>query len=60
MMSNYLIAVYVSFWSWHIYGSHSVYLPKPGATKGDGQKTANVVIADAGNSWYVPQTLLAC
>jgi hypothetical protein len=26
MMSNYVIAVYVSFWSWHVHGSHSVYL----------------------------------
>jgi hypothetical protein len=30
MMSNYLIDVYVSFLSWHIHGSHSVCLPKPG------------------------------
>jgi hypothetical protein len=28
--------------------------------KVDGQKTANVAIADAGNSGYVPQILLAC
>jgi hypothetical protein len=28
--------------------------------KGDGQKTANVAIGDAGNSGYVPQILLAC
>jgi hypothetical protein len=28
--------------------------------KGDGQKTANVAIADAGNSRYVTQILLAC
>jgi hypothetical protein len=27
--------------------------------KGDGQKTTNVAIADAGNSRYVPQILLA-
>jgi hypothetical protein len=33
MMSNYVIAVYVSFWSWHVHGSHSVCLPKPGVTK---------------------------
>jgi TM2 domain-containing membrane protein YozV len=32
MMSNYVIVVYVSFWSWHVHGSHSVYLPKPGVT----------------------------
>jgi hypothetical protein len=32
MMSNYVITVYVSFWSWHVHGSHSVYLPKPGVT----------------------------
>jgi hypothetical protein len=28
----YVIAVYVNFWSWHVHGSHSVYLPKPGVT----------------------------
>ena len=28
--------------------------------KGYGQKNANVAIADAGNSRYVPQILLAC
>jgi hypothetical protein len=28
--------------------------------KGDGQKTANVAIADARNYVYVPQILLAC
>jgi hypothetical protein len=33
MMSNYVIAVYVSFRSWHVHGSHSVCLPKPGATE---------------------------
>jgi hypothetical protein len=32
MMSNYVIAVYVSFLSWHIHGSHSVCLPKSGVT----------------------------
>jgi hypothetical protein len=32
MMSNYVITVYMSFWSWHIHGSHSVCLPKPGVT----------------------------
>jgi hypothetical protein len=32
MMSNYAIAVYVNFWSWHIHGSHSVYLLKLGVT----------------------------
>jgi hypothetical protein len=32
MMSHYVIAVYVSFWSWYVHGSHSVYLPKPGVT----------------------------
>jgi hypothetical protein len=30
MMSNYVIVVYVNFLSWHVHGSHSVYLPKPG------------------------------
>jgi hypothetical protein len=33
MMSNYVIVVYVSFWSWHVHGSHSVCLPKPGVTR---------------------------
>jgi hypothetical protein len=23
------------FWSWHVHGSHSVYLPKPGVTVGE-------------------------
>jgi hypothetical protein len=32
MMSNYVNIVYVSFWSWHVHGSHSVCLPKPGVT----------------------------
>jgi hypothetical protein len=32
MMYNYVIAVYVSFWSWHVYGSHSVCLPKSDVT----------------------------
>jgi hypothetical protein len=32
MMSNYVIAVYVNFWSWHVHASHSVYLPKLGVT----------------------------
>jgi hypothetical protein len=31
-MSNYVIAMYVSFSSWHVHGSHSVCLPKPGVT----------------------------
>jgi hypothetical protein len=33
MMSNYVIDVYVSFWSWHVHGSHSVCLPKPSVTR---------------------------
>ena len=36
MMSNYVIDVYVNFLSWHVYGSLSVYLPKPGVTHGEG------------------------
>jgi hypothetical protein len=28
MMSNYVIDVYENFWSWHVHGSHSVYLLK--------------------------------
>jgi hypothetical protein len=28
MMSNYVIVVYMNFWSWHVHGSHSVCLPK--------------------------------
>jgi hypothetical protein len=32
MMSKYVIDVHVSFKSWYVYGSHSVYLPKPGVT----------------------------
>jgi hypothetical protein len=30
----YVIAVYVNFWYWHVHGSHSVCLPKPGVTSG--------------------------
>jgi hypothetical protein len=33
MMSNYVIVAYVSFWSWHVHGSHLVYLLKPGVTQ---------------------------
>jgi hypothetical protein len=33
MMSNYVIALYVSFWSWNVHGSYSVCLPKPGVTQ---------------------------
>jgi hypothetical protein len=29
----YVIAMYVNFWSWHVHGSHLVYLPKPGVTR---------------------------
>jgi hypothetical protein len=32
MMSNYVIVVYMSFWSWHVHGSHSVCLPRPSVT----------------------------
>jgi hypothetical protein len=34
MMSNYVTAVYVNCWSWHVHGSHSVCLLKPGVTDG--------------------------
>jgi hypothetical protein len=29
----YVTAVYVNCWSWHVHGSHSVYLLKPGVTE---------------------------
>jgi hypothetical protein len=32
MMSSYVTVVYVSCWSWHVHGSHSVCLLKPGVT----------------------------
>jgi hypothetical protein len=32
MISNYVIAMYVNFLSWHVHGSHSVYLIKWGVT----------------------------
>jgi hypothetical protein len=32
MMSNYVITMYVSFWSWHVHDSHSVCLLKLGVT----------------------------
>jgi hypothetical protein len=35
MMSNYVIVVYVSFWSWHVHGSHSVCLPKLGVIEAE-------------------------
>jgi hypothetical protein len=35
MMFNYVIAVYMNFWSWHVHGSHSVYLLKSGVTDHD-------------------------
>jgi hypothetical protein len=31
-MSNYVITMY-EFRSWHVHGSHSVCLPKPGVTR---------------------------
>jgi hypothetical protein len=34
MMFIYVIAVHVNFLSWHVHGSHSICLPKPGVTKG--------------------------
>jgi hypothetical protein len=30
MMSSYVTVVYVNCWSWHVHGSHSVCLLKPG------------------------------
>jgi hypothetical protein len=39
-MSNYVIAIYVSFGSWHVHGSHSVYLPKSGVTVASGTHEA--------------------
>jgi hypothetical protein len=32
MMSNYVIVVYVKFWSGHVHGSHLVCLLKSGVT----------------------------
>jgi hypothetical protein len=32
MMFNYVIVVYVIFWSWHVYDSHSICLLKLGVT----------------------------
>jgi hypothetical protein len=32
MMSSYVTVVYVNCWSWHVHGSHSVCLLKPGVT----------------------------
>jgi hypothetical protein len=32
MMSSYVTALYVNCWSWHVHGSHSVCLLKPGVT----------------------------
>jgi hypothetical protein len=33
LMSSYVTVVYVNCWSWHVYGSHSVCLLKPGVTE---------------------------
>jgi hypothetical protein len=33
MMSGYITVVYVNCWSWHVHGSHSVCLLKPGVAK---------------------------
>jgi hypothetical protein len=32
MMSGYITVVYMNCWSWHVHGSHSVCLLKPGVT----------------------------
>jgi hypothetical protein len=32
-ISSYITAVYVNCWSWHVHGSHSVLLIKPGVTR---------------------------
>jgi hypothetical protein len=32
MMSSYVTVVYVNCWSWHVHGSHTVCLLKPGVT----------------------------
>jgi hypothetical protein len=32
MISSYVTVVYVNCWSWHVHGSHSVCLLKPGVT----------------------------
>jgi hypothetical protein len=40
MISNYVIAVYVNFLSWHVHGSHSVYLLKSGVTELDDKVAA--------------------
>jgi hypothetical protein len=35
MMSSYVTVVYVNCWSWHVHGSHSICLLKPGVTFGE-------------------------
>jgi hypothetical protein len=37
----YVTVVYVNCWSWHVHGSHSVYLLKPGVTGSMGVPPAN-------------------
>jgi hypothetical protein len=44
MMFCYVINVYVNFWSWNVYGPHSVCLLKPGVTHIDYDK--NVIVCD--------------
>jgi hypothetical protein len=47
MMSSYVTDVYVNCWSWHVHGSHSVCLLKPGVTQTDGQtKRTNEILED--------------
>jgi hypothetical protein len=41
-MSNYVTVVYVNCWSWHVHGSHSVCLLKPGVTGGGGDEAAGL------------------
>ena len=41
----YVTAVYVNNWSWHVHGSHSVYLLKPGVTV----CWCNIFLCDAWN-----------
>jgi hypothetical protein len=53
----YAIAVYVNFWSWHVRGSHSVYLLKLGVTAAQGTYTSGATGNDAAHASPPPRAL---
>jgi hypothetical protein len=45
MRSSYIIVMYVNFLSWHVHGSHSVFLLKPGVTLDRSSEASDHLIA---------------